>query len=69
MSLCFNPTCRHENPKDIVSCERCGQSLKLGDRYRGLREIGSGGFGITYLGIDESETNREHLTFAISRNA
>ncbi|NCR71777.1 MAG: serine/threonine protein kinase [Microcystis aeruginosa LG13-12] len=57
MSLCFNPTCRHENPRDIVSCERCGQSLKLGDRYRGLREIGSGGFGITYLGIDESETN------------
>jgi len=57
MSLCFNPTCSHENPKDIVSCERCGQSLKLGDRYRGLREIGSGGFGITYLGIDESETN------------
>ncbi|MDT9192505.1 MAG: serine/threonine-protein kinase [Limnospira sp. PMC 1240.20] len=57
MSLCFNPACRHENPKDIVSCERCGQSLKLGDRYRGLREIGSGGFGRTYLGIDESETN------------
>lgn len=57
MSLCFNPVCRHENPKDIVSCERCGQSLKLGDRYRALREIGSGGFGTTYLGIDESQTN------------
>lgn len=57
MSLCFNPTCRHENPRHIVFCERCGQSLKLGDRYRGLREIGSGGFGITYLGIDERETN------------
>ncbi|TRU87086.1 MAG: serine/threonine protein kinase [Microcystis novacekii Mn_MB_F_20050700_S1] len=65
MSLCFNPACRHANPKDIVFCERCGQSLKLGDRYRGLREIGSGGFGITYLGIDESETN--HLPCAIKQ--
>jgi serine/threonine protein kinase len=57
MSLCFNPACLYENPRDIESCERCGRPLKLGDRYRGLRKIGSGGFGITYLGIDESETN------------
>lgn len=57
MSLCFNPACRHQNPKDIISCERCSQSLKLGDRYRALRQIGSGGFGTTYLGIDESQTD------------
>jgi len=58
MSLCLNPVCRHSNPDRLSSCQRCGQPLLLGDRYRTLREIGSGGFGRTYLGVDDTEPDR-----------
>lgn len=52
MSICLNPNCGHHNPESESLCQQCGQSLLLGGRYLALREIGAGGFGKTYLGID-----------------
>lgn len=36
-------------------CENCGSLLRLNDRYRALRMIGRGGFGRTFLAIDEAK--------------
>ena len=58
MSICFNPTCAYHNPDTELFCQQCGQALLLADRYKALREIGSGGFGKTYLGIDDRQPNK-----------
>jgi serine/threonine protein kinase len=58
MNICFNPTCAHHNPDTEQFCQQCGQTLLLSDRYKILREIGAGGFGKTYLGIDETTPNK-----------
>lgn len=58
MSLCFNPGCIHQNPDGERFCQQCGNPLLLGDRYRALREIGSGGFSKTYLGADEWQLDK-----------
>ena len=49
-----NPACLHpQNPDDRKFCQDCGASLRLGDRYRAIKPIGSGGFGRTFLAVDE----------------
>jgi len=53
MSKCLNPKCLYENPKRSRFCQSCGSKLLLGDRYRATKLIGQGGFGRTFLGIDE----------------
>lgn len=53
MSICLNPSCGYHNLEGESWCQQCGQSLLLGGRYRLLREIGAGGFGKTYFGIDD----------------
>lgn len=54
MSYCLNPTCRKpENPGNAKFCQMCGSRLLLGDRYRALKLIGQGGFGRTFLAVDE----------------
>jgi serine/threonine protein kinase len=54
MSYCLNPQCCYPHNSDAASyCQRCGLSLKLQNRYRPLKLIGQGGFGKTYLAIDE----------------
>ncbi|MDY6803107.1 MAG: serine/threonine-protein kinase [Cyanobacteriota bacterium] len=58
MSICFNPACASHNPDTELLCQQCGEPLLLADRYKALREIGSGGFGKTYLGIDVSQPNK-----------
>jgi len=58
MSICFNPTCAYHNPDTAQFCQQCGQTLLLSDRYFALREIGAGGFGKTYLGIDATTPNK-----------
>ncbi|MBD2001016.1 serine/threonine protein kinase [Leptolyngbya sp. FACHB-541] len=54
MSYCLNPVC--EKPQNLGQarfCQNCGLGLLLCDRYRALRPIGRGGFGRTFLAVDE----------------
>ncbi|PSB25966.1 protein kinase domain-containing protein [Stenomitos frigidus] len=54
MSYCLNPYCRApQNPDTAKFCSTCGFKLLLGDRYRALQPIGRGGFGRTFLAVDE----------------
>ncbi len=54
MSYCLNPVCRKpENPDDVEYCQSCRLSLLLKDRYRAIKPIGQGGFGKTFLAVDE----------------
>ncbi|MDY6940492.1 MAG: serine/threonine-protein kinase [Cyanobacteriota bacterium] len=54
MSYCTNPkyTCP-KNAQTAQFCQTCGTPLRLKNRYRPLRKIGKGGFGRTFLAIDE----------------
>ncbi|MFM7405950.1 MAG: protein kinase domain-containing protein [Cuspidothrix sp.] len=55
MSYCVNPTC--PNPKNSLSslrCQACGSPLLLRDRFRVIKPIGQGGFGATFLAIEEN---------------
>jgi serine/threonine protein kinase len=54
MSFCINLGCLSpQNPDTARFCQKCGQRLLLKDRYRPLYAIGRGGFGRTYLAVDE----------------
>lgn len=56
MVCCLNPRCsKPENPEGSKFCRQCGTPLveTLRNRYRILRPIGQGGFGRSYLAIDE----------------
>lgn len=54
MSYCLNPVCRNpENTGDAEKCLACGTPLRLKERYRAISPIGQGGFGKTFLAIDE----------------
>lgn len=57
MTHCLNPKCNHQNPDQLPKlnfCQQCGGKLKIGDRYRALQILGQGGFGRTFIGIDEA---------------
>ncbi|MBD2175491.1 SUMF1/EgtB/PvdO family nonheme iron enzyme [Pseudanabaena sp. FACHB-1998] len=55
MSQCLNPSCNHLNFEPSLSfCQQCGAKLKIGDRYRALQILGQGGFGRTFIGIDQA---------------
>lgn len=56
MIYCLNPDCKQPlNPDGIEQCESCGKKLVplLRARYRILRTLGQGGFGKTFLAVDE----------------
>ena len=54
MSYCLYPGCPEpENPDDVHSCQSCGFPLLLKERYRAIEPIGQGGFGKTFLAVDE----------------
>lgn len=53
MSHCFNPECLSVNPDNSDKCDRCGMNLRLQQRYRAIKILGQGGFGRTFLAIDE----------------
>ncbi len=54
-TLCVNPACpQPENGDRARVCTACGQSLRIADRYRCQQVLGQGGFGRTYLAVDES---------------
>lgn len=59
MSYCLNPNCDcPQNPPQTQFCQTCGTPLRLKERYRALRPIGQGGFGRTFLAIDEDKPSK-----------
>ncbi|MBO0351510.1 pentapeptide repeat-containing protein [Phormidium pseudopriestleyi FRX01] len=54
MSYCVNPACPEpKNADDAIQCEACGSNLLLRDRYRVLKALGQGGFGATFVAVDD----------------
>ncbi len=66
MSYCLNPDClepghqRSPHPEQAKFCSNCGAKLLLGDRYRAQKPIGQGGFGRTFLAIDEHKPSKPY---------
>ncbi|MEA5619147.1 serine/threonine-protein kinase [Cronbergia sp. UHCC 0137] len=59
MSYCLNPLCsKSENPHDVKFCVTCGTKLLLKERYRAIKPIGQGGFGRTFLAVDEDKPSK-----------
>lgn len=59
MSYCLNPRCpKPENPDDLKFCLSCGSKLHLKERYRAVKPIGQGGFGRTFLAVDEDKPSK-----------
>lgn len=59
MSYCLNSECRKPyNPSENRFCQSCGAKLLLGDRYRAIKPIGQGGFGKTFLAVDEHKPSQ-----------
>ncbi|MEB3340668.1 protein kinase [Okeania sp.] len=56
MSYCLNPQCQNpQNPEGTLYCLACGAKLLLRERYRPMKPIGRGGFGRTFLAVDEDK--------------
>ena len=54
MSFCVTPGClRPQNPDLAKFCFSCGSKLWLKERYRPIQPLGSGGFGRTFVAVDE----------------
>lgn len=61
MSLCLNPDCQKaDNPKQASFCQRCGEKLLINERYRALTQIGQGGFGKTFIAVDEAKPSKPY---------
>ena len=59
MSYCLNPSCPSpQNPASTNFCRTCGAKLLLKERYRTLKPIGQGGFGKTFLAVDEDKPSQ-----------
>ncbi len=59
MSYCLNPHCpKPENPDHVNFCVTCGAKLLLKERYRAIKPIGQGGFGKTFLAVDEDKPSK-----------
>jgi WD40 repeat protein len=54
MILCLNPDCKAPRNLDgATHCQNCGTQLRLRNRYRPIEALAQGGFGRTYLAVDE----------------
>jgi len=54
MAFCVAPGClQPQNDDDQEVCLSCGSKLLLGGRYLSIEMIGQGGFGKTFLAIDQ----------------
>ncbi|AFZ12531.1 serine/threonine protein kinase [Crinalium epipsammum PCC 9333] len=59
LSQCLNPNCLHQNPNQTKFCQSCGIKLLLADHYRPIRYLGEGGFGRTFIAVDEHRRNSQ----------
>lgn len=48
----------NQNLDGTKFCRSCGSKLLLKDRYRAIKPIGQGGFGITFLALDEDKPSK-----------
>ncbi len=56
MTYCLNPHCPNpQNPTGTNFCVVCGTKLLLKERYRTIKPLGQGGFGKTFLAVDEDK--------------
>ncbi len=61
MSYCLNPRCPNpQNTNDSKFCLSCGSKLLLKDRYRAIKPIGQGGFGRTFVAVDEDKPSKPY---------
>ncbi|NET59093.1 MAG: protein kinase [Symploca sp. SIO2E6] len=61
MTYCLNPSCQSpQNPDGTKFCLSCGTKLLLRDRYRGIKPLGQGGFGKTFLAVDEDKPSHPY---------
>ena len=59
MSYCLNPACQNpQNPDRTQFCLSCGSKLLLRERYRAVKPLGRGGFGRTFLAVDEDKPSK-----------
>jgi len=59
MSYCVSPECRQPQNADREQfCLNCHAPLVLKNRYRPIQSLGSGGFGRTFLAVDEDSPSR-----------
>ncbi len=59
MSYCLNPACQNPQNADRTQfCLNCGAKLLLRERYRTLKPLGRGGFGRTFLAVDEDKPSK-----------
>ncbi|MGJ5676127.1 MAG: protein kinase domain-containing protein [Nostochopsis sp.] len=60
-SYCLNPICpQPQNKNNGKFCLTCGAKLLLKERYRAVKPIGQGGFGRTFLAVDEDKPSKPH---------
>jgi serine/threonine protein kinase len=61
MTYCINPQCEHPHNLDQDKfCQNCGKHLLLIERYRPVKPLGKGGFGQTFLGVDQHLPSQPH---------
>ncbi|NJR38692.1 MAG: protein kinase [Leptolyngbyaceae cyanobacterium CSU_1_4] len=66
MLYCLNPACpKPQNPDDAKYCQNCGNYLLLDDRYKAIEIIGRGGFGRTYLAVDETKATKPYCVIKL----
>jgi serine/threonine protein kinase len=58
MTQCLNPQCLAVNPDHYRFCQRCGKPLWLKERYQAVKLIGQGGFGKTFLAVDNDKPSK-----------
>ena len=58
MSQCLNPECLTINPDNFQFCQKCGSKLLLVERYWAKSILGQGGFGRTFLAVDEFKPSK-----------
>ncbi|NER02740.1 MAG: serine/threonine protein kinase [Okeania sp. SIO3C4] len=58
MSQCLNPECLNINPDNFQFCQKCGDKLLLVERYWAKSILGQGGFGRTFLAVDEFKPSK-----------